>query len=136
GIQALLDPAAKKIAIANPRHAPYGRAAEAALKKLGVYELVHERLVYGDNVAQTAQFIQSGAADIGIVGLSQALAPELREVGRFWEVPLDAYPRLEQGGIILSWAHDRDAAEHLRAFVLGSKGREILRRYGFSLPGA
>jgi molybdate transport system substrate-binding protein len=135
GIEALLDPSVRKIAIANPRFAPYGRAAEAALKSLGVYERVHERLVLGDNVAQTAQFIQTGAADIGLIGLSQARSPALREAGRFWEVPRDAYPRLEQGGIILSWAKDPEAAESLRAFVTGADGKAILRRYGFSLPG-
>jgi molybdate transport system substrate-binding protein len=134
GIQALLDPSVRKIAIANPRFAPYGRAAEAALKSLQVYQQVQERLVFGDNVAQTAQFVQSGAADVGLVGLSQALAPALRETGRYWEIPTDAYPRLEQGGVILSWAKDVASAEAFRAFVIGNGGKAILQRYGFSLP--
>jgi molybdate transport system substrate-binding protein len=135
GIQALLDPSVRKIAIANPRFAPYGRAAEAALKSLGVYDRVQDRLVLGDNVGQTAQFIQTGAADIGLISQAQALAPALRAEGRFWEVPRDAYPRLEQGGIILSWVKDRDAAESLRAFVTGADGTAILERYGFAQRG-
>jgi molybdate transport system substrate-binding protein len=134
GVEALADPAVRKIAIANPRHAPYGRAAEAALKHLGVFEAVREKIVHGENVAQAAQLVQSGAADAGLIAHSLALAPALREEGRFWEVPLDAYPRLEQGGVILSWAGDRDAAERLRAFVLGDEGKAALRRYGFFLP--
>jgi molybdate transport system substrate-binding protein len=135
GMQALLDPSVRKIAIANPQHAPYGRAAEASMKTLGVYGKAQERLVYGENIAQTAQFIQSGAADIGIIALALGLAPAMREEGRFWEIPLEAYPRMEQGGVILTWAKDREAAEALRAFVLGAEGRQILRRYGFCLPG-
>jgi molybdate transport system substrate-binding protein len=135
GMQALLDPAVRKIAIANPKHAPYGRAAEAAMKTLGVYDKVQERLVFGENIAQTAQFIQSGAADIGIIALALALAPVMREDGRAWDIPLDAYPRMDQGGVILSWAKDRDAAEALRTFMLGPEGRDLLRRYGFFLPG-
>jgi molybdate transport system substrate-binding protein len=134
GIEALLDPAARKIAIANPRFAPYGRAAEAALKSLKIYDQVQERLVYGENVAQTAQFVQTGAADVGIIGLSQALAPALREEGRYWEVSLDAYPRLEQGGVIMSWVRDPESAATLRTFVIGAEGKAILRRYGFSVP--
>jgi molybdate transport system substrate-binding protein len=135
GMQALLDPSVRKVAIANPKHAPYGRAAEAALKTLGVYAQMQERLVYGDNIAQTAQFIQTGAADIGIIALSLALAPAMREEGRYWEIPLDTYPRIEQGGIILTWAKDMDAARALRTFVLGPEGKAVLRRYGFFLPG-
>jgi molybdate transport system substrate-binding protein len=135
GIKALLDPSVRKIAIANPRFAPYGRAAEAALRSLGVYDQIHDRLVLGDNVGQTAQFIQTGAADIGLISLAQASSPALRDEGRFWEVPQDAYPRLEQGAIILSWATDRDAAESLRAFVTGADGTAILKRYGFAVPG-
>jgi molybdate transport system substrate-binding protein len=135
GIQALVDPSVRKVAIANPKHAPYGRAAEVAMKTLGVYAEVQERLVLGENIAQTAQFIQTGAADIGIIALALALAPALREDGRYWEIPLDAYPRMDQGGVILSWAKDIAAAQALRAFVLGPEGKDLLRRYGFFLPG-
>ena len=135
GMQALVDPSVRKIAIANPKHAPYGRAAEAAMKTLGVYEKVREQLVYGENIAQTAQFIQTGSADIGIIALALALAPILKAEGQYWEVPLDAYPRIEQGGVILSWAMDVAAAQDLRAFVLGTEGKAVLRRYGLFLPG-
>jgi molybdate transport system substrate-binding protein len=134
GINALADPSIRKIAIANPKHAPYGRAAEAAMKTLGVYETVRERLVFGENIAQTAQFVQTGAADIGIIALSLAIAPALKDEGQYWEVPLESYPRIEQGGVILSWATDTAAAQAVRAFVLGEEGRAILHRYGFFLP--
>ena len=130
GIQALLAPAVRKVAMANPQHAPYGQAAEAALKNLGVYDRVQQKLVYGENVAQAVQFVQTGAADIGIIALSLAMAPGLGEQGRFWEIPLDAYPALEQAGVILSWAKDLPAAQAFRDFVLSAEGRAILRRYG------
>jgi len=135
GAQALVEPGVRKIAIANPKHAPYGRAAEAALTHLGVYEQVQDRLVLGENIAQTAQFVESGAADIGVIALSLAMAPALKEKGRYWIVPLDAYPRLEQGGAILNWATDREATDSLRKYVIGDEGREVFRRYGFLLPG-
>jgi molybdate transport system substrate-binding protein len=135
GLKALADPSVKKLAIANPRHAPYGRAAEAALKKLGVYDTVKDRLVLGENIAQTAQFVESGAADAGIIAQSLALTATLRDKGRYWTVPLDAYPRLEQGGVILTWARDREAAQALTAFMAGTEGRRILKRYGFLVPG-
>jgi molybdate transport system substrate-binding protein len=135
GIEAVVDLSVRKVAIANPQHAPYGRAAEAALKKLGVYERVKGRLVLGENIAQTAQFVETGGADVGILALSLALAPALRDKGRWWLVPPEAYPSLEQGGVILSWAKDRDAAEQLRAFVTAKQGREILERFGFTGPG-
>jgi molybdate transport system substrate-binding protein len=134
GIRALLDAGVRKVAIANPRHAPYGRAAEAALKKLGVYDEIKSKIVQGDNVAQAAQFVQTGAADAGVIALSLALSPPMRQKGRYWEVPLDAYPRLTQGGIILSWAQDRHAAETLRDFVGSPEGKAVLRRFGFFLP--
>jgi len=133
--RAVLDPSVRKVAIANPRHAPYGRAAEAALESLGVLAAVRDRMVFGENVAQTAQFVESGAADIGVIALSLAMAPSLREKGRYWLIPLDAYPRMEQGGIILNWAKDREAASLLRGFVVSAEGRKTLRRYGFILPG-
>lgn len=134
GIQSLLAPSVKKIAVANPQHAPYGRAAVAAMKSLKVYDQAETNLVYGENIAQTAQFVQSGAADIGIIALSLAIAPQMRDAGRYWEIPLDAYPKMEQGGIILNWTKDAEAARAFRDFVLGEHGRTVLKRYGFFLP--
>jgi molybdate transport system substrate-binding protein len=134
GIRALLDPAVKKIAIANPQHAPYGRAAVAAMKSFEVYRQAQPKLVLGENIAQTAQFIQSGAAEVGIVALSLAVSPQMRDAGHYWEVPLDAYPEMQQGGIILKWTKHPDLARSFRDFVLGEHGRAVLTRYGFSLP--
>lgn len=133
GIAALLNPAVHKIAIANPEHAPYGRAAVAALKSLNVYDQIQPKLVLGSNIAQTAQFVQSGAADIGVLALSLALAPEMKE-GAYWRVPLDAYPKIEQGGTILKSSKNVDAARAFRDFFLSPEGREILARFGFILP--
>jgi molybdate transport system substrate-binding protein len=135
GIKALLEPSVRKIAVANPEHAPYGRAAVAALKELNIYDQVASRLVYGENIAQTAQFVQSGAADAGILALSLAVAPQMREAGRFWQVPLDAYPRIEQGGIILKSSKHLETALAFREFFLGDHGRQVLKDYGFYLPG-
>ncbi len=134
GIASLQHPAARKIAIANPEHAPYGKSAVAAMQKLGVYDVVKERLVFGENVAQSAQFIESGSADIGVIALSLALAPAMKSKGRYWEIPFDAYPRMEQGGVILTWARNPEAAQELRAFVLSPSGKSVLRRYGFFMP--
>jgi molybdate transport system substrate-binding protein len=128
---ALRDPLVKHLAIANPQHAPYGRAAQAALRSLGLYESVEPKLVLGENIAQTLQFVESGAADAGIVALSLAVAPPVRAAGRYWEIPLDAYPRMEQGGIILK---DSGAARDFRDFLLSGGGRRILKQYGFFLP--
>jgi len=135
GAQSLRHESVRKIAIANPEHAPYGRAAVAALQKLGLYESVKDRLVYAENVAQTAQVIESGAADIGIIALSLAVAPALKDKGRYWEIPLAAYPRIEQGGVILSWARHPNAVRELRDYVMAPAGKAVLRRYGFSPPG-
>lgn len=134
GIESLKHPSVRKIAIANPDHAPYGRAAVAAMRKLGIYDAVKDRLVLGENIAQTAQFIESGAADVGIIALSLALAPAMKKKGRHWEVPLDAYPPLEQAGVIMRWAQDQQAAQDLRAFIINERGQSILKRYGFSAP--
>ena len=134
-MEALRHESVRHIAIANPRHAPYGKAAEAALRSSGIYEAVQPKLVFGENISQTLQFVQSGNAEIGIVALSLALAPGVKDQGRYWKVPSDAYPRLEQGGVILKWAKDPQAAQRLREFVTGPKGRSRLRGYGFYLPG-
>ena len=134
GLEALADPSVKKVAIANPKTAPYGRAAEAALKSQGVYDRVRDRLVLGENIAQTAQWVETGAADVGVIALSLALAPAMRDNGRSWPVPTSAHPPLEQGGVILNWAQDREAADTFRKFLTSDSARATLKRYGFVLP--
>ena len=134
GSKALQHPSVKKIAIANPKHAPYGRAAVAAMEHYKVYEALKNKLVMGENISQTAQFVQTGGADIGIIALSLAIAPVMKETGTFWEVPLEAYPKLEQGAIILKAAKDMKAARSFLDFIKGPEGAAVFRHYGFSLP--
>ena len=131
GQAGLMDASVHSLAIANPKHAPYGRAAEAALHHFGLYEQVKDRLVFGENVAQATQFVETGSADVGIIAHSLALAPRLKEKGRFWLIPAEAHPKLEQGGIILNWAKDHQACQQLRSFLVSESGQEILRRFGF-----
>jgi molybdate transport system substrate-binding protein len=134
GIQALLDPSVKKISIANPAHAPYGRAAEAALRHFGIYDQVSSRLVLGENVSQAAQFVESGNAQAGLIALSHALAPALKDKGRYWTVPLDAYPTLNQAAVVLSRSKKQDAARKFLEFVHSPEATSLLTSYGFSLP--
>jgi molybdate transport system substrate-binding protein len=134
GIDVLLDSSVKKISIANPEHAPYGRAAAATLKHYGLYEKVSDRLVLGENISQAAQFVESGNAQVGFVALAHAIAPAMQGKGKYWVVPADAYPPLDQGVVLISHsAHKQDAAAFLE-YVKSVDGAEVLRRYGFSLP--
>jgi molybdate transport system substrate-binding protein len=134
GIQALLDPAVKKVAIANPAHAPYGRAAEAAVKKLGVYDQVASKFVMGENISQTAQFVESGNAQAGMLALSHALSPNMKDKGHYWIVPLDAYPTLNQAAVVLSKSKQQNAARKFLDFVRSPEAAALLKNYGFSLP--
>jgi molybdate transport system substrate-binding protein len=134
GLQALTAASVAHVAVANPEYAPYGRAAVAAMQSAGVYDRVRPKLVVGENIAQTMQFVQSGAADVGIVALSLTRAPTVKGKGRLFEIPASTYPRLEQGGAILKWAADVDAARAFRGFLLSADGRAILERYGFARP--
>ena len=134
GMKALQHPSVKKIAIANPKHAPYGRAAVAAMEHFKVYEAVKDKLVLGENISQTAQFVQTGGADIGIIALSLAVAPAVKETGLFWEVPPEAYPRLEQGAVIMRTAKDPKTARAFLDYVRGPEGRGVFARYGFLIP--
>jgi len=136
GLQALLHSAAERVAIANPEHAPYGRAALSAMEASGVWEGVQPRLVLGENVAQAAQFVEAGAADIGIIALSLAISPPLCREGRHALVPVDLHAPIIQGAVVLpDAAHPATAAAFLD-FVLGPQGREVLDRYGFLPPEA
>jgi len=131
--QCLQDLAVKKIAIANPAHAPYGRAAVAALQKAGIYDAVKAKLVLGENISQAAQFVQSGNAEAGIIANSLTLSPAMRG-GKKWVVPVELYPRIEQTVVVLKSAKEKLAAQELVKFVTQGPGREILARYGFAPP--
>lgn len=134
GMNAILDSSVQKISIANPEHAPYGRAAVAALKHSGLYEKVSPRLVMGENIAQGAQFVESGNAQVGFVALAHAMAPEMKGKGKYWLIPADAYPALDQGVIVLSSSvHAKEAAEFVE-FIKSKEAATILQRYGFTLP--
>jgi molybdate transport system substrate-binding protein len=132
GMNVLLDPSVKKIAIANPQHAPYGRAAVAALKHYGLYDQVASRLVLGENVSQAAQFVESGNAQAGFVALAHALAPGMQ--GKYWEVPAEAYPALAQGAVVLTKARHKKEATDFLEYVKSKNVASVLQKYGFS-PG-
>ncbi len=133
GVNALLHPSVKKIAIANPQHAPYGRAAVAALKHFGLYEKISDRLVLGENVAQAAQFVESGNAQAGFVALAHAVAPAMQEKGKYCVVPADAYPPLDQGVVLISRSqHTQEAAAFLE-YIKRADAMAVLKRYGFAL---
>jgi molybdate transport system substrate-binding protein len=133
GLRALS--AAKRIAIANPRHAPYGRAAEAALRGAGLWATVRNRLILGENVAQAAQFVESGGADAAIIAKSVAVASPMRAAGRSWDIPATMHPPIDQGGLILPWASSRQAANEFRQYLASAEGRSILAAFGFEPPG-
>src|SRR5215831_15164812 len=134
GIEVLRLPTIKKIAIANPKHAPYGRAAVAAMEYFKVYDRVKDRVVLGENISQAAQFIESGACDIGIIALSLALAPTMKAKGTYWEIPAEAHPPLEQGAVILKSSTHQEASTQFLELMKSAEGQEIMTRYGFTLP--
>ncbi len=130
GIQVLLNPAVKRIAIANPQHAPYGRAAVAALKHFGVYDRVEKRLVLGESISQAAQFAESGNAQVGMIALAGAVA--LGHKGRYWIVPQDAYPPIEQGAVVTAHSKNKELAQKFLEFLRMPDSTAILKRYGFA----
>jgi molybdate transport system substrate-binding protein len=135
GLEALLDPSVQKVAIANPQHAPYGRAAEAALKRAQLYEKIASKLVLGENVSQAAQFVESGNAQAGLIALSHALAPGIKDKGRYWVIPADSYPELNQAAVVLTRSQHKKEAAGFLDYLKSSEPRAVLQRFGFSLPG-
>jgi molybdate transport system substrate-binding protein len=135
GWKALLATGVERIAVANPEHAPYGRAAVAALHNAGVYEQVRRRLVYGENIAQAAQFVASGSAQAGILALSLAVSPAMRD-GKRWEIPADMHPPIEQAAVILKSTKDKEGARAFLALLKSDAGRKILETYGFMMPSS
>ena len=136
GLAVLLDPSVKKIAIANPQHAPYGQAAVAALKKSGLYDKIAPKLVLGENISQTASFVVSGSADAGIIALSLAVSPNMKDKGRYQEIPANEYPPIEQACVIMKAAKDKEAARSFLEFIKSAETQKIFERYGFAVANA
>jgi molybdate transport system substrate-binding protein len=135
GLQSLLAPSVKKIAIANPQHAPYGQAAVAAMQKENVYDNVKDKFVLGENISQTASFVVSGSADAGIIALSLALSPNMKDRGRYVEVPGGDYPPIEQACVILRSSKNKELAREFLTFIKTASVGEMLRKYGFDVEG-
>ena len=134
GMQVLRNPSVQKIAIANPQHAPYGQAAVAAMQKEDVYEKVKDKFVLGENIAETASLVVSGSADVGIVALSLALSPNMKDKGRYVEVPSGEYPPIEQACVILGSSKNKETAKQFLSFIKTAAAADTLRRYGFDVP--
>jgi molybdate transport system substrate-binding protein len=127
----LTDPAIKRIAIANPDHAPYGVAAREAMQSAGVWDAVRDKLVLGENVADTLRYATTGNVDVAIVSLSLII----QETGHWTLIPEDLYAPLDQALAVIAGTRHEPEARAFAAFVNGEEGRAIMRRYGFLLPG-
>jgi molybdate transport system substrate-binding protein len=128
----LTDARIGKIAIANPEHAPYGRAAKAALQHAGIWDAVSEKVVYGENVQQTMQFAQSGNVDVAIVALSLAIVSQ----GKWTLVPAELHAALDQ--VMIACTHGKAGPASGRRFiefVRSDAARAVMHDYGFQMPG-
>jgi molybdate transport system substrate-binding protein len=134
GVRSLASPGVRAIAIANPEHAPYGRAAKAALASFHLWDAVQDKLVFGENIAQAAHFVETGNADAGIVALSIVLAPGLSSKGRWIAIPEHVHPPLEQGAVVTRHGASNPAAQVYLDFLRSAEARGIFDRFGFRLP--
>jgi molybdate transport system substrate-binding protein len=135
GPEALTDASVSHIAIANPRHAPYGRAAREALSALGLLAAIEPKLVTGENVEQAAHFAHSRAAQAAFIPLTLARSPTLQRSGEYWLVPAELHQPLDHTVVILSAARNAAAAAAFDRFVAGMRGEEILLRHGLEAAG-
>lgn len=134
GMPVFTDARLTRVAIANPDVAPYGRAAKAALEAHGVWEAVKPKLVIGENIAQTAQFVQTGNAQLGIISYATVMAPKMKGVGSYYLVPEAGIPPIEQGAIVTRHGKANPLAPRFMQFLQSPAARAILQRHGFSLP--
>jgi molybdate transport system substrate-binding protein len=131
---AVRNPAVTRIAVANPRTAPYGRAAEEVLAQLGLTAMARTKLVYGENISQTAHYVASGNVDAGFVALSLVHSPQLKDRGRWLEIPSSLYTPLAQGAVLTRRGAANPAARRYLKFLQGPAARAILTHYGYALP--
>ena len=128
----LRNPALKRLAIANPDRAPYGRAAVAALTSLKLYDALKPRIVTAENIAQAAQFVDSGNADAGLISLTSALTPRMTSAGIYFEIPRDLYPPIQQGAVIIGKTTQRQAAQKFLDFLLSAPIQAHLAKSGLT----
>jgi molybdate transport system substrate-binding protein len=133
GLKVLLSPTVKRVSIGNPAVAPFGRSAEVTLKAAGLYEAVKAKLVFGENIAQAAQYLQAGAAEAGFLSSPQVLAPALAG-GVAWTVPQSLYPVQQQCGVILKRTTQPALAAAFKAYLLGPKAQAVLAKLGYRAP--
>lgn len=134
-LASLTDPKIVRLAIANPKHAPYGQRAEEAMRATGVWDKVEPKVVLGENIAATAQYVQTGNAQVGIIALALALSPELSSKGGYWLIPDNLHKPLEQGFIITKRAQNNNLAKRFADYIGSKPARAVMTRYGFVLPG-
>jgi len=133
-LASLVDPKITKIAIANPKHAPYGKRAEEALRAAGLWDKVQAKLVFGENISQTAQYVQSGSANVGIIALSLVISSELARKGGYYLIPDSLHDPLEQGFIITRLGANKPLAKQFADYMGSKPVRSIMTKYGFVLP--
>jgi molybdate transport system substrate-binding protein len=134
GLAILAEPGVRRIAIANPEHAPYGRAAVAALRHEQLHDRVRGKFVLGENISQAAQFAQSGNADAGIIALSLALVPAMRASGHYVEIPASYHPPIEQAAVVLRSSRQLDVARQFLVFLQRPESQRALQEAGFVIP--
>ena len=134
GLAVLADPAVKRIALANPEHAPYGRAGKSAIEAAGLWNQVSAKIVMGESISQTAQFVQTGNAEAGLVALALVKAPKMAGIGKYFLIPASAHPALEQGAILTTKGAANPLARQYMQFLRSAEARAIFDRYGFTLP--
>ncbi|MBP1625644.1 MAG: molybdate transporter substrate-binding protein [Holophagaceae bacterium] len=134
-LSSLADPRIQRIAIANPKHAPYGQRAEEALKATGMWPKIESRLVYGENISQTAQFAMTGNAQVGLIALSLVLNPEMKGKGSYSVIPQNLHQPLEQGYVLLKNGANKPLARQFATYMSSAQARAIMVKYGFTLPG-
>jgi len=131
GMAVLRGPAVKRIALANPDHAPYGRAAKAALRHEHLWDELNPKLVFGENIAQAAQFVQTGNAEAGFVAMSLVVAQPATKAGSYFEIPADEYPPIEQAAAVTKSGSGKPLAKAYLAYLQSDPARKILERFGF-----
>lgn len=134
GLKVLTDPTVKRIAIANPETAPYGKRSVEILEKQALYKIIKSKIIWGENIAQTIQFASTGNAEVGLVALSLLKTPEISGKGYVFVIPDSMYLPIEQSGVLLKQASENSEAARFMNYILSAQSKPIWEKYGYSVP--